>query len=105
MTEYIQVFSTVVSNKTAEEIAESVIDKKFAAIVQITGPVKSMYRWEGKILKGEDWRLIFKTTKELYEKLEKEIKRLHPFGVPEILAVPVVEGNKDYLKWISKELS
>lgn len=105
MTEYIQVFSTVVNYEMAEEIAESVIDKKFAAIVQITGPVKSMYRWQGKMLKGEDWRLIFKTTRELYEKLENEIKRLHPFGVPEILAVPILEGNKDYLKWISKELS
>jgi periplasmic divalent cation tolerance protein len=104
MTEYIQVFSSVVNLEAAEKIGETVIAKKLAAIVQITGPVKSMYMWSGKILKGEDWRIVMKTTRDLYEKLEAEIKRLHPYGVPEILAMPVLEGNRDYLNWISKEL-
>jgi periplasmic divalent cation tolerance protein len=104
MTEYIQVFSSVVSRDAAEEIGEKVIEKKLAAIVQITGPVRSMYMWNGKILKGEDWRIVIKTRRDLYEKLEAEIKRLHPYGVPEKLAMPVLEGNKDYLNWISKEL-
>jgi periplasmic divalent cation tolerance protein len=104
MTDYIQVFSSVVSRDAAEEIGEKVIEKKLAAIVQITGPVRSMYMWNGKILKGEDWRIVMKTRGDLYEKLEAEIKRLHPYGVPEILAMPVLEGNKDYLNWISKEL-
>ncbi len=105
MDEYIQVFSSVINQNGAEELAESLITKKLAAIVQITGPVKTMYMWNEKILKGEDWRLVIKTTRGLYEKLEAEIKRLHPYGVPEILAVPVLEGNRDYLKWISRELS
>lgn len=104
MTEYIQVFSSVVNLEAAEKIGESVIEKKLAAIVQITGPVKSMYMWNGKMLKGEDWRIVMKTKRALYEKLEAEIKRLHPYGVPEILAMPVLEGNMDYLNWISKEL-
>lgn len=104
MTEYIQVFSSVVNRDAAEKIGESVIEKKLAAIVQITGPVKSMYMWHGKMLKGEDWRIVMKTTRDLYEELEAEIKRIHPYGVPEILAVPVLEGNMDYLNWISKEL-
>ncbi len=105
MTEYIQVFSSVVNRNAAEEIAQSVIEKKLAAIVQITGPVTSMYMWEGKILRGEDWRIVMKTTRELYEKVESEIRKLHPYGVPEVLAVPVLEGNKDYLRWISTELA
>ncbi|NLD38151.1 MAG: divalent-cation tolerance protein CutA [Desulfatiglans sp.] len=104
MTEYIQVFSSVVNLETAEKIGESVIEKKLAAIVQITGPVKSMYMWNGRLLKGEDWRIVMKTTREQYQKLEAEIKRLHPYGVPEILAMPVLEGNRDYLNWINKEL-
>jgi periplasmic divalent cation tolerance protein len=84
MTEYIQVFSSVVNLEAAEKIGESVIEKKLAAIVQITGPVKSMYMWNGRLLKGEDWRIVMKTTREQYQKLEAEIKRLHPYGVPEI---------------------
>lgn len=105
MAEYVQVFTTINDRKKAEDIAESVVVKRLAACVQITGPVTSVYRWEGKVNKEEEWLLIIKSSKELYGKLEKEIKEIHPYDVPEILVMPVLDGNRDYLEWLRNEIA
>jgi periplasmic divalent cation tolerance protein len=103
MDEYIQVFTTTDSREKAGNIARQVVEKKLAACVHITGPVSSVYRWQEKINEDEEWLMIFKSRLELYEALEREIKTLHDYDVPEILAIPVVNGNKDYLDWLKNE--
>ena len=103
MTEYIQVFTTIDSKDKAGNIARKVVEKKLAACVQITGPITSVYRWQEKINEDEEWLIIFKSRLELYDTLEREIKALHDYDVPEILAIPVVNGNRDYLDWLEKE--
>ena len=104
MPEYIQVFVTIDDESKAEEIASKIVEKRLAACVQITGLVKSLYRWKGKINKDKEWLLIFKSSEKLYDELEREIKNLHTYDTPEILAMPVVKGNVDYLNWLEEEL-
>ena len=104
MQEYLQVFVTIDDESKAEEIAGKIVEKRLAACVQITGPVKSLYRWGGKINKDREWLLILKTCEKLYDELEREIKNLHAYDTPEILAMPVVKGNIDYLNWLEEEL-
>ena len=103
MTGYIQVFTTVDSRQSADAIAASMVAKKLAACVQVTGPVTSTYRWKGEIETADEWILIMKTREELYPELEKNIKEIHSYDTPEILAVPVKAGNSDYLDWVSGE--
>ena len=103
MTEYIQVFTTVDSREGADFIAKAVVEKRLAACVQITGTVTSTYQWEGEIETSDEWLLIMKTREDLYAELEKNLKAVHPYDVPEIIAVPVVAGNSSYLDWVAKE--
>ncbi len=101
---FIQVMTAIYDKKKAEKIANHLLKKKLTGCVQILGPVESQYWWEGKIVKDKEWLLIIKTSENLYKKVEKEIKAVHDYSVPEILAIPVVEGSKDYLNWLSKLL-
>ena len=100
MNGYIQVITTISSKAGAEKIAKSLIDKRLAACVQIAGPIKSIYRWKGRIETAKEWVCVIKTRKDLYKKVEKAIKKIHPYEIPEIIAVPIAAANKDYLKWI-----
>ena len=104
MTNFIQVFITINDRTKAKEIAETLLNKKLAACVQISGPATSLYRWEGKIVEDEEWLLIAKSSREHYGELEEQVKKVHVYEVPEILAVPVENGNEDYLNWLSREL-
>lgn len=103
MHRYIQVITTISSKAGAEKIAKALIDKRLAACVQIIGPFKSVYRWKGKVEKTTEWALAIKTEGRLYKKLESAVKKIHPYEVPEIIAIPIIKGSKDYLKWLSDE--
>jgi periplasmic divalent cation tolerance protein len=100
MTEFIQVFITVNNNEKAREIAHMLIEKRLAGCVQISGPVNSVYRWQGRIMEDQEWLLIVKSDRNHFIELENEVKRIHPYEVPEILALPVAEGNISYLNWL-----
>ncbi|MDP2912267.1 MAG: divalent-cation tolerance protein CutA [Candidatus Omnitrophota bacterium] len=103
MNSYIQVITTISSKVGAEKISEALIKGRLAACVQIIGPIKSVYRWKGKIENAKEWACLIKTRKTLYKKVESAIKKIHPYEVPEIIAVSIADGSKDYLKWISAE--
>jgi len=104
MTEYIQIFTTIERREDAEKIATILTEKRLASCVQIIGPLLSIYWWKGNIEKTEEWLCIIKSKKNLYHELEKTILEIHPYQVPEILALPVFTGSKDYLKWLNDEL-
>ena len=104
MTHFIQVVTTTETKANAQAIARALVEKRLAACVQIIGPITSTYRWQGKIEMAEEWMCLIKSRRDLYEALEEAIREVHPYDVPEILAVPVVAGGRDYLEWLDGEL-
>ena len=102
MSEFIQITTTIDSEELAMRFAGKVVEKKIAACVQVSGPITSTYEWKGKIETAREWYCVIKTRQNLYQEVEKAIKTLHPYEVPEIIAVPILEGNKDYLDWITQ---
>ncbi|HXT85410.1 MAG TPA: divalent-cation tolerance protein CutA [Verrucomicrobiae bacterium] len=97
------VLVTCASRKEAEGLARAVVEKKLAACVNVaTVPVKSVYRWKGKIEMAEEFPLVIKTARRKFGALEKEIRRLHSYEAPEIVAVPIVAGSAAYLRWIAE---
>lgn len=103
--EYIQVFTTTEKKEDAERIAKALLEMRLAGCVQIVGPITSTYWWEGSLETAEEWLCIIKSKRSHYEEFEKAIKEIHPYETPEIIATPIVVGSKDYLKWLSDELT
>jgi periplasmic divalent cation tolerance protein len=104
MTDTIQVITTTETKADAQAIARTVVEKRLAGCVQIIGPITSTYRWQGEIETAEEWMCVIKSRRDLYKALEEAIREVHPYDVPEILAVPVVAGSKSYLDWLDGEL-
>ena len=100
---FIVVFCTAGSRDEAERLADILVEERLAACVTIVGPVLSVYRWKGKVERGDEYLLVVKTKRSLYSKLESRLRELHSYEVPEIVALPIVEGLKDYLSWLSEE--
>ena len=100
MGDYIVVLVTASSKKEAKKITNVILEKKIAACVNMIPGIKSLFHWKGKIDKASEVLLIIKTRKDLFKKLEKIVKQNHSYAVPEIIALSVVQGSKDYLDWI-----
>jgi len=104
MTKYIQVMTTVENRADAEKIARTLVEKRLAACVQILGPLTSYYQWQGKLDTADEYLCLIKSREDLFAELEADIKTMHSYEVPEILAVPVIKGGRDYLNWLAAEL-
>jgi periplasmic divalent cation tolerance protein len=104
MPDTIQVLTTVPDKPLAVQIGHTLVEARLAACVQVSGPVESVYRWHGKIETTSEWQCWIKTTRDRYAEVEQAIRRLHPYEVPEILALPVVEGHLDYIQWLERSL-
>lgn len=102
MEEYVHVFTTVGERENAERIARVLVEARLVACVQVVGPIESTYWWKGKIEKATEWLCLIKTRKELFGEVEKAIKELHPYETPEIIALPITVGSKEYLEWIGE---
>jgi periplasmic divalent cation tolerance protein len=87
----------------AKLIARSVVEKRLAACVNILrSPIESHYRWKGEVEKARELLLLIKTTARKLGGLEREVKRLHSYEVPEFIALPIVAGSKAYLDWLDE---
>ncbi len=95
------IFVTAGNNKEAEKIASALIKKKLAACVNIIQGVHSLFWWQGKVDRAREILLIIKTRKMLLPRVIKKVKSLHSYSVPEIIALPIIAGNKEYLKWLN----
>lgn len=104
MTEFIQVVTTADSRENAVKIAERLLECRLAGCVQVGGPITSSYWWKGRIETSEEWYCVIKTEAGLYKDVEREIISVHPYEAPEILSLPVVDGNKSYLDWLADSL-
>lgn len=103
MTEYIQVVTTTEREEDAARIARALVERRLAACVQVLGPVTSTYRWQGAIETAREWQCWAKSRRGLFEQIADAIRQIHPYEVPEILAVPIVAGGEDYLAWLEAE--
>ena len=97
---YIIVMVTTASKQEAEKIAQHLLEEKLIACANIIGPVSSLFRWSGNMERAEEYLVLMKSRKSLFEKVADAVKTLHSYEVPEILALPVIEGSKDYLDWL-----
>jgi periplasmic divalent cation tolerance protein len=102
---FIQVITTTDKKEDAERIARRLVEMRLAACVQIIGPVTSIYRWKGKIETAGECLCLIKSRQENYGAIEGTIRSLHPYEIPEIMAVPVTAGSRDYLDWLRAELT
>ncbi len=99
---FILVYITTKNKKEAEKIGRVLVKEKLAACVNIIGGVNSIYRWKGKIEESKEAILIAKTKNSLLAELIKKVKALHSYECPDIVALPIKGGSKDYLKWVSE---
>lgn len=104
MGDYIQLITTTDKKDIAETIARTLVERRLAACAQIVGPITSVYHWQGKIETAQEWQCVVKSRGELYASIERAIRELHPYQVPEILALPVLAGSEAYLHWIDQEV-
>jgi periplasmic divalent cation tolerance protein len=97
---YIIVLVTTASKQEAEKIVQHLLEARLIACANIVGPVSSHFHWSGKLEKAEEYLIFMKSRRDLFAKLSEAIKVLHSYEVPEILALPVVEGSKAYMDWL-----
>jgi periplasmic divalent cation tolerance protein len=96
---FIQMVTTTDDRDNAQSIARVLVELKLAACVQILGPITSTYRWEGAVETAEEWQCLIKTRRDRLGDVEDVIRSLHPYDIPEIIAMPIVGGDLDYLSW------
>ena len=87
----------------AEQIAQMLVERRLAACVNILAPCRSVYRWQGAVEQATEVPLLIKTTTARYAELETAIRSLHPYELPEIIALPITAGLPAYLGWLSQE--
>jgi periplasmic divalent cation tolerance protein len=102
MADCVQVTTTLPDEQSAERIAVSLVEERLAACAQVLGPVSSTYRWQEEVERAWEWYCHLKTSTARLPELQRRLRELHPYEVPEIIAVPIVQGDADYLRWIEQ---
>jgi periplasmic divalent cation tolerance protein len=102
MDQFVIVFVTCGSEEEASKIAHALVEEKLAACANIVSPVRSVYRWEGKIWDEREWLLIIKSREARFPDLERRVKSLHSYQVPEIISLPILTGSPPYLNWLGE---
>jgi periplasmic divalent cation tolerance protein len=99
-----QVTTTLPDRAAAQNMAETLVAERLAACAQVLGPVSSTYRWEGQVKHAEEWYCYLKTTEYGLPALEQRIRELHPYELPELIALPISWGDTQYFDWIRTEV-
>lgn len=103
MTQALVVLTTLPEYASALKLAEDLVGTGLAACVNILPPMTSVYEWKGKLERGQEHQLVIKTSAARYPELEARIRRNHPYELPEIIALPIERGLKDYLDWVATQ--
>ena len=98
------VFVTASGPTEAEKISKALLKEKLAACVNIVRGVRSRYWWKGKIEKASESLIMIKTRKSKVPRLIRKVKKIHSYAVPEVIALPILQGNSDYLLWVGQSL-
>lgn len=105
MTDIRIVLTTAGSQDEARRIANTLVERRLTACVNIIPKAQSIYRWQGKIQEAEEWLLMIKSTAQLFEKLRDAIKELHPYELPECVSFAADNGSEEYVKWITESVA
>ena len=105
MSGYRQVTTTLPDREAAHRVGGRLVEERLAACAQVVGPVSSVYRWQGEVETAAEWYCHLKTTAARVPALIARLHELHPYDTPEIIAVPVMEGDPGYLKWIEESVA
>ena len=105
MTEVMVVLCTFPDAEKARQIGTHLVERQYAACVNLLPGVESIYWWDGSICKETEVMAVFKTTRAAFPQLSGELKALHPYDQPEIVALPVADGDADYLQWVADQAS
>ncbi len=103
--EAIVVYITAPTEEEAVKISKKLVEEKLAGCVNIVKGIRSFYRWEGKIRDDSEILMIAKTRRRHFEPLTNLVKKLHSYSVPEIIAIPIVEGSEEYLNWLRSAIA
>ena len=103
MEESCLILTTVPDEQTAKKLARNLVENRLAACVTATSPCDSFYRWEGKLTEDRELVLLIKTRTSLFSSVETMVNELHPYSIPELIALPIIRGSTPYLEWLIKE--
>jgi periplasmic divalent cation tolerance protein len=101
VTDSVVIMVTASSRRECRKIARRLIEEKLAACVNITQPIQSVYRWEGKVESSKEFLMFIKSRRELFPQIRTEISLIHSYHTPEIICLPIIDGSLNYLQWIS----
>ena len=101
---FIIVMVTTANKQEAENIAQNLLEARLIACANILGPISSHFHWEGKIERAEEYLLLMKSRSELFKTLAEKVRFIHSYEVPEVIAVPIVNGSAAYLNWLGSVL-
>jgi periplasmic divalent cation tolerance protein len=104
MTDKIVVFSTCADENDAERLARTLVEQRLAACVNVVPRVRSFYHWKGGLESADECLLVIKSSRDRFDGLRAALEKAHSYEVPEVLAVPVVDGAPNYLNWLSENL-
>ncbi|MCP4268184.1 MAG: divalent-cation tolerance protein CutA [Candidatus Brocadiaceae bacterium] len=103
MNDYIVIYITTSSINEAKKIGSALVEEKLVACSNIISPISSIYSWQGKICDDKEVLMILKTKRKLFKQIVKRVETLHSYDVPEIIAMPIIDGSSKYLSWINEE--
>lgn len=99
------VTTTAPDRATADAIAAALVDRRLAACVQVSGPITSVYRWQGAVETSQEWLCTAKTTAQRWEAIEALVAELHPYETPELVATPITQASAAYAAWVRNEVA
>lgn len=99
-----QVTTTLPDQAAAEQLGATLVQERLAACAQVVGPISSVYWWQGRVERSGEWYCHLKTTRARLRAIERRLRELHPYELPELVAVPLVDGDQRYLKWIEESV-
>jgi periplasmic divalent cation tolerance protein len=101
---YSLILSTASAKEEAQEIARTLVERKLVACVNIVGPIESIYRWKGEVENSQEFLLLIKTESGKFEAVREAIQALHSYEVPEVVQIPIENGLRSYLTWITESV-
>src|SRR5262245_31548983 len=104
MSEYVQITTTTSKRQDAEQLASELVSRRLVGCAQVSGPIVSTFRWQGKVETIEEWVCTVKTTISQLDAIQSLFDEIHPYDVPELIVTPIIDGSDAYLRWIGEQV-